>query len=195
MCQSVIILSSDESDDESDDGSDVESWPSEGEGLMSPFAGMDDESSKDDLDYFVALDLSVAESSPRVTPTTTAGTSPRVAPGEPRGQVKKDWGVKMKCGNAGESSQDIGDRRRCRQMGMERSHLRNGMRNGVMASDSYIKQKGVNLVALDSVVLIAQMTLGSCSAHLLFLSSRSLFFITLKVFPLVRSTTLLDYGW
>jgi hypothetical protein len=82
MCQSVIILSS----DESDDGSDVESWPSEGEGLMSPFARMDDESSKDDLDYFVALDLSVAESSPRVTPTTTAGTSPRVAPGEPRGQ-------------------------------------------------------------------------------------------------------------
>jgi hypothetical protein len=82
MCQSVIILSS----DESDDGSDVESWPSEGEGLMSLFARMDNESLKDDLDYFVALDLSVTESLPRVTPTTVAGTSPKVAPGEPRGQ-------------------------------------------------------------------------------------------------------------
>jgi hypothetical protein len=123
MCQSVIILSS----DESDDGSDVESWPSEGEGLMSPFARMDDESSKDDLDYFVALDLSVAESSPRVTPTTTAGTSPRVAPGEPRGQRR--IGVsKRNVGMLGESSQDIAVPRRLRQMGMKRSHLRNGMR-------------------------------------------------------------------
>jgi hypothetical protein len=52
---------------------------------------------------------------------------------------------------------------------------------GVMASDPYIKLKGVNLMALDSVVLSAQMTSGSCSAHLPFLSSRSLFFIALKI--------------
>jgi hypothetical protein len=39
MCQSVIILSSHESDDESDDGSDVESWPLKSEGLMSHLLG------------------------------------------------------------------------------------------------------------------------------------------------------------
>ena len=48
----LIVLSSDESD--------VGSWSSEGEKLISPFARMDDESSEDDLDYFVALDLFVA---------------------------------------------------------------------------------------------------------------------------------------
>jgi hypothetical protein len=64
----VIILSSDASNDESD----VESWSSEGERLVSPFAGMDDESSKDDLDYFVALYLSVVESSSRLAPTAAA---------------------------------------------------------------------------------------------------------------------------
>ena len=52
MCQSLIVLSSDEYD--------VDSWSSKGEELMSPFARMDDESSEDDLDYFMALDLSVA---------------------------------------------------------------------------------------------------------------------------------------
>jgi hypothetical protein len=64
MCRSVIILSSDTSDDESD----VESWYSEGERLVSPFAGMDDESLKDDLDYFVGLVLFVVESLSRVAP-------------------------------------------------------------------------------------------------------------------------------
>jgi hypothetical protein len=66
---------------------------------------------------------------------------------------------------------------------------------GVMASDPYINRKGVNPVALDSVVLSAQMTSGSCSAHLPFLSSRSLFFIALKIFLLACSTTPLDCGW
>jgi hypothetical protein len=66
---------------------------------------------------------------------------------------------------------------------------------GVMASDLYIKQKGVNPVALDSVVLSVQMTPGSCLVHLTFLSSRSLFFIALKFFSLAHSTTLLDPGW
>jgi hypothetical protein len=63
MCRSVIILSSDTSDE-----SDVESWSSKGERLVRPFTRMDDESSEDDLDYFVALDLSIAESPSRVAP-------------------------------------------------------------------------------------------------------------------------------
>jgi hypothetical protein len=66
---------------------------------------------------------------------------------------------------------------------------------GVIASDLYIKQKGVNPVALDYVVFSAQMTLGSWSAHLPFLSLRSLFFIALKILSLARSTTPLDCGW
>jgi hypothetical protein len=36
---------------------------------------------------------------------------------------------------------------------------------GVIVSDPYIKQKGVNLVALDAVVFNAHMTSGSWSAH------------------------------
>jgi hypothetical protein len=61
MCQSLIVLSSGESD--------VDPWSSESEGLLSPFARMDDDSSEDDLDYFMALDLSVGESSPKVALT------------------------------------------------------------------------------------------------------------------------------
>jgi hypothetical protein len=71
MCRSLIVLSSRESD--------VDPWSSESEGLLSPFARMDDESSEDDLDYFMALDLSMVESSPRVAPTTVESSS-RVAP-------------------------------------------------------------------------------------------------------------------
>jgi hypothetical protein len=40
---------------------------------LSLFARMDDESSEDDLDYFVVLDLSAARSSTRVALTTTRG--------------------------------------------------------------------------------------------------------------------------
>jgi hypothetical protein len=65
---------------------------------------------------------------------------------------------------------------------------------GVIAWDPYIKRKGVNPVALDSVVFCAQMTSRSWSAHLPFLS-RSLFFIALKILPLACSSTLLDCGW
>jgi hypothetical protein len=36
----------------------------------------------------------------------------------------------------------------------------------VIASDLYIKRKGVNLIALDFVVFSAHTTLGSWSAHL-----------------------------
>jgi hypothetical protein len=65
---------------------------------------------------------------------------------------------------------------------------------GVMYSDLYIKRKGVNPVALYSVVVSSQMTSGSCSSHLPFLSSRSLFLVALKTFMLARSTTPLDCG-
>jgi hypothetical protein len=53
----------------------------------------------------------------------------------------------------------------------------------------------VNPVAQHSVVFRAQTTSGSWSAHLPFLSSRSLFLIAVKILPLARSTTPLDCGW
>jgi hypothetical protein len=65
----------------------------------------------------------------------------------------------------------------------------------VIALDPYIKQKGVNPVALDSAMFSAHMTSGSWSTHLPFLSSRSLFFMALKILSLARSTTPLDCGW
>jgi hypothetical protein len=65
----------------------------------------------------------------------------------------------------------------------------------IIASDPYIKRKGVNPVALDSVVFSAHMTSGSWSTHLPFLSSSSLFLIALKILLLERSTTPLDCGW
>jgi hypothetical protein len=52
---------------------------------MCLFAGIDDESSEDDLDYFVVLDLSVAESPPRVAFIAVV-SSPKVAPDELRGK-------------------------------------------------------------------------------------------------------------
>jgi hypothetical protein len=66
---------------------------------------------------------------------------------------------------------------------------------GVMASDPCNRQKGVNPVARHSVVFMAQTTSGSWSAHLPFLSSRSLFLIAVKILPLARSTMPLDCGW
>jgi hypothetical protein len=66
---------------------------------------------------------------------------------------------------------------------------------GVITSDPYTNQKGVNPVALDSIVFSAHMTLGSWSAHLPFLSSSSLFLMALKILTLTRSTTSLDGAW
>jgi hypothetical protein len=66
---------------------------------------------------------------------------------------------------------------------------------GVIASDPYIWRKGVNPVAWHSVVFSAHMTLGNWSAHLPFLSSKSLFLMALKILSLARSTTPLDCGW
>jgi hypothetical protein len=66
---------------------------------------------------------------------------------------------------------------------------------GVIASNPYIKRKGVNLVARHSVIFSAHMTSGNWSSHLPFLSSRSLFLMALKILPLARSTTPLDCGW
>jgi hypothetical protein len=53
----------------------------------------------------------------------------------------------------------------------------------------------VNPVARHSVVFSAQTASGSRSAHLPFLSSRSIFLIAVKILPLARSTTPLDCGW
>jgi hypothetical protein len=66
---------------------------------------------------------------------------------------------------------------------------------GVMASDPYSRRKGVNPVARHSVVFSAQTASGSRSAHLPFLSSRSIFLIAVKILSLARSTTPLDCGW
>jgi hypothetical protein len=66
---------------------------------------------------------------------------------------------------------------------------------GVIASDPYIRRKGVNPVAWHSIVFSAHMTSGNWSAHLPFLSSRSLFLMALKILPLARSMTPLDCGW
>jgi hypothetical protein len=66
---------------------------------------------------------------------------------------------------------------------------------GVMASDPYNRQKGVNPVARHSIMFRAHTTSGNWLAHLPFLSSRSLFLMSLKILPLARSTTPLDYGW
>jgi hypothetical protein len=66
---------------------------------------------------------------------------------------------------------------------------------GVMASDPYRRRKGVNPVALHSVVFNAQTASGNKSAHLPFLSSRSIFLTVVKILPFARSTTPLDCGW
>jgi hypothetical protein len=66
---------------------------------------------------------------------------------------------------------------------------------GVMASDPYKRRKSVNPVAWHSVVFRAHTTSGNWSAHLPFLSSRSLFLMAVKILPLARSTTPLDCGW
>jgi hypothetical protein len=66
---------------------------------------------------------------------------------------------------------------------------------GVMASDPYSRQKGVNPVARHSVVFSAQIASGNRSAHLPFLSSRSIFLMAVKILPLACSTTPLDCGW
>jgi hypothetical protein len=69
---------------------------------MCLFAGIDDESSEDDLDYFVVLDLSVAESPPRVAPTAVV-SSPKVVPNELRGK-RRIRVSKRSVGMLGESS-------------------------------------------------------------------------------------------
>jgi hypothetical protein len=53
-----------------------------------------------------------------------------------------------------------------------------------MASAPYNSLNGVNLVALDSVVLCDQMTLDNSSAHFPFFWSKRHFFIAEKIWPL-----------
>jgi hypothetical protein len=64
----------------------------------------------------------------------------------------------------------------------------------VMASDPYRRRKGVNPVALHSVVFSAQTASGNKSTHLPFFSSRSIFLTAVKILPFARSTTPLDCG-
>jgi hypothetical protein len=89
MDGNMVFLSSDASGE-----SDVGSWALKGGELGSPFSWIDDESSKDDLYYFAALDLAVAESSlrvaPRGVPVTSAGQSLVTRGGEKR------WGYRNK---------------------------------------------------------------------------------------------------
>jgi hypothetical protein len=66
---------------------------------------------------------------------------------------------------------------------------------GVMASDPYRRRKGVNPVAMHSVVFSAQTASGNKSVHLPFFSSRSIFLTAVKILPFARSTTPLDCGW
>jgi hypothetical protein len=110
MCKSLIVLSSGDFD--------VDLWSSESEEFLSPFARMDDEFSKDDLDYFMALDLSVKESSPRVAPTAVESLS-KVAPTAARGK-RRIRVPKQSVGMLGESSQGIGVPLKASPMGMVR---------------------------------------------------------------------------
>jgi hypothetical protein len=66
---------------------------------------------------------------------------------------------------------------------------------GVMASDPYNRRNGVNPVAHHSAVFRAQTTSGSWSAHLPFLSLRSLFLMAVKILSLARLTMPLDCWW
>jgi hypothetical protein len=61
---------------------------------------------------------------------------------------------------------------------------------GVIASDPYRRQKGVNPVTLHSVVFSAQTTSGNWSGHLPFLSSRSIFLTAVKFLPLATNNIL-----
>jgi hypothetical protein len=98
--------------------SDFGLWSSEGGELGSPFSWMD-ESSEDDLDYFVVLDLATAESplrsAHREAPVTSIGANIGDL------QRRKNMGVSKQ--SVGESSRGV---RRDRRMGMERSRLQSG---------------------------------------------------------------------
>jgi hypothetical protein len=103
MCRSSTGLS--------DSGPDFDSWSSGSKELLSPFARMDDESSEEDLYFFVALDLfaresRMVESSSRVSPTMARG--------------KRRVGVpKQRVGTFGEPSQSTRGSGRHHHMGME----------------------------------------------------------------------------
>jgi hypothetical protein len=94
-------------------GFEIESWSSDGDDFGSPFS-LIEESSDEDLDYFVALDLATVESLPQ--PEVRKESAP------PTGEIAEEHRrrkVVLKH-NVGEMSRS-GRRRR---MGMERSRLR-----------------------------------------------------------------------
>jgi hypothetical protein len=66
--------------------------------------------------------------------------------------------------------------------------------SGVIASVPKSKRKGVKLVALDTVVLWDQITLGISSTHLPFFWSNNHFLIPRNISPFALSTAPLDCG-
>lgn len=67
--------------------------------------------------------------------------------------------------------------------------------SGIMASVPYSNLKGVNLVALDSVVLCDQTTIGRSSIHFPFWWLNNIFLIVENMIPLALSTAPFDWGW
>jgi hypothetical protein len=66
--------------------------------------------------------------------------------------------------------------------------------SGVIALVPKSKRKGVKPIALDTVVLWDQITLGNSSAHLPFFWSNKHFLIPKNISPFALSTAPLDYG-
>jgi hypothetical protein len=90
--------------------SDFDSWSSSSEGLLSPFARMDEESSKEDLDFSVVLDVSAVE------PRTEESSSrvPLIA-----ARSKRRVGVsKQRLGTAGVPPRGLEGSWRRRRMGL-----------------------------------------------------------------------------
>jgi hypothetical protein len=97
--------------------SEFGSWSSDGGEFGRPFSWVD-KSSKDDLDYFAALDLAASESPLRSVPRKALATST-----DARFEDSRRQRVSMSKQSISESSRSG---RRRRRMGMERSRLRGG---------------------------------------------------------------------
>jgi hypothetical protein len=94
----------------SDEGSEFDSWSSGSEGWLSPFARMDEESSEEDLDFFIALDVSTVESS--------MGESSSRAPSIVAKSKRRVGVPKRKVGNVGVPPRGGEGSRRHHRMGL-----------------------------------------------------------------------------
>jgi hypothetical protein len=95
----------------SDEGSEFDSWSLGSEGWLSPFAKMDEESSEEDLEFFVALDVSAAES-------IMEESSSRAPTPMEKGKKKKVGVPKRRLGSAGAPPRGDKSFRRRRHMGL-----------------------------------------------------------------------------